>query len=104
MEPAHVLSKASSTVADSTASAGGASGSPGASAAAGAAGSGTGSHVALLKLDAGGVVRAARGGSVEAEADDEDAVVHAELDGVASAAIPPLVASIGRGLEAVAHL
>ena len=47
---------------------------------------------AALELDPGRVVRAAVGRSVEAEADDEDAAVGAELDGVAAAAVAPLLA------------
>ena len=48
--------------------------------------------IASLQIDLGGVVGAAVGGAVEAEADDEDAAVGAELDGVAAAAVAPLVA------------
>ena len=47
---------------------------------------------AALELDPGRVVGASVGRSVEAEADDEDAAVGAELDGVAAAAVAPLVA------------
>lgn len=57
-----------------------------------------------LELDFHGVVRCAVAGSVQSESDDEDPLVHRELDAVTAAAVPPLVAAVCRGLEPVAHL
>ena len=61
-----------------------------------------GHHLAaVLQLDAHGVVRRAVAGPVHAEAHDEDAAVHAELDAVAPPAVAPLVGPVRRGLEPV---
>ena len=57
-----------------------------------------------FQFDADAVVGRAVGRAVEAEADDEDALVHAELDAVAPAPVAPLVAPVGRRLEPVANL
>ena len=54
---------------------------------------------AVLQLDAHRVVRRAVAGAVHAEAHDEDAPVHAELDAVAPPAVAPLVGPVRRGLE-----
>jgi hypothetical protein len=47
-----------------------------------------------LELDADIVVGRARGASVQPEADDEDSLIDAELDGVATAPVTPLVRSV----------
>ena len=57
-----------------------------------------------LQLHAHAVVGGAVGRAVQAEADDEDPLVDAELDAVAAAAVAPLVAAVGGGLEPMAHL
>ena len=54
---------------------------------------------AVLQLDAHRVVRRAVAGAVHAEAHDEDAPVHAELDAVAPPAVAPLVGPVRRRLE-----
>ena len=57
-----------------------------------------------FELDADAVIGGAIGRPVQAETDDEDALVDAELDAVAAAAVAPLVAAVGRRLEPVADL
>ena len=60
--------------------------------------------IASLQIDLGGVVGASVGGAVEAEADDENSAIDAELNRVTATAIAPLIAAVGRGLETVANL
>ena len=57
-----------------------------------------------FQFDADAVVGRAIGRAVESESDDEDALVDAKLDGIAPAAVAPLIGSIGWRLETVAHL
>ncbi len=61
-------------------------------------------HALALQLDLGLVLGRAAAGAVQPEAGDEDALVHGELDAVAAAAVSPLIAAVGAGLKAVAHL
>lgn len=48
-----------------------------------------------FQLDADAIVGRTVGRAVEAEPNNEDALVHAELDRIASATVTPLVAPIG---------
>ena len=49
-----------------------------------------------FQFDADAVVGRAVGRSVQSETDDEDALVDAKLDAVASAPVTPLIAAVGR--------
>lgn len=57
-----------------------------------------------FKFDADTVVGWAIRGPVEAETDYEDALINTELNRIATTAVAPLVASIGRRLKPVANL
>ena len=57
-----------------------------------------------LQFDADAVIGGSVGRAVESEADDEYALIDAELNAVAASAIAPLIAPIGRRLESVTLL
>ena len=64
-----------------------------------------GEHAAQpLQLDTHVVVGGTGRATVEAEADDEDALVDAELDRVAAASVAPLIRSVCARLESVTYL